>query len=81
MVHGFTKTVDLKINVNADEVYFFGQPEESAGKLLQGTVSLTLAEAIKVKRLTLDFKGKMKVQWTEGKKKTNSMREGSVSHY
>ncbi|KAI8329325.1 hypothetical protein BC941DRAFT_443242 [Chlamydoabsidia padenii] len=80
MVHGFTKTVDLKINVNSDEIYFFGQPEESAGKLLQGTVCLTLAEAIKVKRLTLDFKGKMKVQWTEGPQHTHKQERCIIQH-
>jgi hypothetical protein len=72
MVHGFTKTVDLKIYTTCDEIYFYGQLEESAGKLLQGTVHLTLVETIKVKRMTLDFKGKMKVQWTEGKLKTTT---------
>ncbi|KAI8083096.1 uncharacterized protein BX664DRAFT_339808 [Halteromyces radiatus] len=80
MVHGFTKTVDLKINVVSDEIYFFGQPEESAGKVLQGTVLLTLTETIKVKRLTLDFKGKMKVQWTEGPQHTHKQERSIIQH-
>ncbi|CAO3599263.1 unnamed protein product [Absidia cylindrospora] len=80
MVHGFTKTVDLKIHVTSDEIYFFGQPEEFAGKLLQGTVNLTLTEAIKVKRLTLDFKGKMKVQWTEGPQHTHKQERTIIQH-
>lgn len=80
MVHGFTKTVDLKIYPTCDEIYFFGQPEESAGKLLQGTVNLTLTETIKVKRLTLDFKGKMKVQWTEGPQHTHKQERTIIQH-
>ncbi|KAI8337586.1 hypothetical protein BC941DRAFT_375344 [Chlamydoabsidia padenii] len=80
MVHSFTKTIDLKITCNSNEIYFFGQPEESAGKLLQGTVSLSLTEAIKVKRLTLDFKGKMKVQWTDGPQHTQKQERSIIQH-
>jgi hypothetical protein len=66
-MHAFRKNLELKINVVSDEIILLGQPEEAAGKLLQGTVSLNLLEPIKVKSIQLSFIGKMKVSWSEGK--------------
>ena len=58
----------LQINVVDDHILLHGQAEESAGKLLQGSVTLDLAEPIKVRAVHLKFSGKMKVSWSEGKR-------------
>ncbi|KAG1174401.1 hypothetical protein G6F70_005019 [Rhizopus microsporus] len=65
-MHGFGKSLELKINVLSDEVVLLGQPQEAAGKMLQGTLSLNVNEPIKVKSINLSFIGKMKVSWSEG---------------
>ncbi|KAI8141118.1 hypothetical protein BJV82DRAFT_671103 [Fennellomyces sp. T-0311] len=56
----------LQINVVDDQILLHGQAEESAGKLLQGSVTLDLAEPMKVRAVHLKFSGKMKVSWSEG---------------
>ena len=66
-MHGFGKRIELKINVLSDEVVLLGQPQEAAGKMLQGTLSLNVNEPIKVKSINLSFIGKMKVSWSEGR--------------
>lgn len=66
-MHGFGKSLELKINVLSDEVVLLGQPQEAAGKMLQGTLSLNVNEPIKVKSINLSFIGKMKVSWSEGR--------------
>jgi HEPN domain-containing protein len=66
MKHAFGKSVELKINVQNDEILLLGQAEEAAGKLLQGSLVLNLSEPIKVKSINLSFVGKMKVSWSEG---------------
>lgn len=66
-MQAFGKSVELKINVENDEILLLGQTEEAAGKLLQGSLELNLSEPIKVKSINLSFIGKMKVSWSEGK--------------
>ncbi|KAI9492050.1 hypothetical protein BDB00DRAFT_459522 [Zychaea mexicana] len=56
----------LQINVVEDAVLLHGQADESAGKLLQGSVTLDLAEPMKVRAVHLKFSGKMNVSWSEG---------------
>lgn len=60
------KTVDLKIELENNEIILLGNPSESAGKSLKGTVVLKLTEPLKVKSAWLQFVGKMKVHWSEG---------------
>lgn len=69
MMHAFGKRVELKINVDSDEILLLGHADEAAGKMMQGSLILNLSEAIKVKSINLSFIGKMKVSWAEGKKK------------
>lgn len=71
MIHAFGKNIELKINIVSDEILLLGHADEAAGKLLQGTLVLNLAEAIKVKSVSLSFVGKMKVSWAEGNSKLN----------
>ncbi|KAF7732032.1 hypothetical protein EC973_007137 [Apophysomyces ossiformis] len=66
MVNAIRKTSDLKIDLVSDEIVLLGQAEESAGKMLQGCLSLNLTEPMKVKSIVLKFTGKMKVSWSEG---------------
>lgn len=66
MKHAFGKSVELKINVLSDEVVLLGHADEAAGKLLQGSLVLNIAEPIKVKSISMSFIGKMKVSWAEG---------------
>ncbi|ORX58207.1 hypothetical protein DM01DRAFT_1319001 [Hesseltinella vesiculosa] len=81
MVHSFTsKVVDLKIVPDNDTVIFFGQAQESAGTILQGKVLLHTSEPLKIKRLTLVFKGKMRVQWTEGLNHTHKQEQIIIEH-
>lgn len=67
MMQAFGKSIELKINVDTEEVLLLGHAEEAAGKMLQGSVVLNLSEPIKVKAINLSFIGKMKVSWSEGK--------------
>ncbi|KAL0076704.1 hypothetical protein J3Q64DRAFT_1770317 [Phycomyces blakesleeanus] len=55
MVNAIRKTNELRIDLTTDEIVLLGEADESAGKLLQGSLLLTLAEPIK-----------MKVSWSEG---------------
>ncbi|KAG0174368.1 hypothetical protein DFQ28_006650 [Apophysomyces sp. BC1034] len=66
MVNSIRKTNDLKIDLVSDEIVLLGHAEESAGKMLQGSLMLNLAEPMKVKSIVLRFTGKMKVSWSEG---------------
>lgn len=61
------KQSQLRIDVLDDEILLHGQAEESAGKLLQGTLVLDISEPMKVRSVILKFTGKMKVSWSEGK--------------
>ncbi|KAI8975082.1 hypothetical protein BDF20DRAFT_876824 [Mycotypha africana] len=60
------KTFDLKIEVENKEIVLIGYPSEAAGKVLRGKVILTLEEPMKLRAITLNFLGKMKVAWSEG---------------
>lgn len=62
------KTHELSINLTSTEIVLVGHASESAGKLLRGTVTLSLTEPMKVRSVNLQFNGKMKVSWSEGKK-------------
>ncbi|KAI8645816.1 hypothetical protein BD408DRAFT_381489 [Parasitella parasitica] len=66
MINAFGKSIDLKINVQSDEIVFLGHANEAAGKMLQGSLILNVSEPIKVKSVNLSFVGKMKVSWSEG---------------
>lgn len=63
------KSSDLKIELSSTDVILYGHSSESSGKLLQGTVILSLSEPMKVRSITLNFLGKIKVAWSEGKLK------------
>ncbi|KAI9013857.1 hypothetical protein CLU79DRAFT_768276 [Phycomyces nitens] len=65
MVAIFGKS-QLEIQVATDEILLQGQAEESAGRSLQGTVVLTLAEQTRIRSIGLEFTGKMRVGWSEG---------------
>lgn len=73
------KTVDLKIQVENQEIILLGNASESAGKQLKGALILTLTEPMKVKSVCLFFIGKMKVSWSEGKRLTN--RKKKIAEY
>lgn len=60
------KTNELRIDLASSEIVLLGNASESAGKMLRGSVILSLAEAMKVRSVTLSFIGKMKVSWSEG---------------
>lgn len=57
----------LKIHVENDTLIMRGSPEESVGCVLRGCVILHTKEAMKVKSITLNLMGQMKVQWSERK--------------
>jgi hypothetical protein len=61
------KSSDLKIELSSTDVILYGHSSESSGKLLQGSVILSLSEPMKVRSITLNFLGKIKVAWSEGK--------------
>lgn len=60
------KTSELRIDLASSEIILLGNASESAGKMLRGSVILSLAEAMKVRSVTLSFVGRMKVSWSEG---------------
>ncbi|KAI8059958.1 uncharacterized protein B0P05DRAFT_574825 [Gilbertella persicaria] len=60
------KTTDLSIELDNKEIVLLGHASESAGKLLRGSLVLSLTEPIKVRSVNLTFTGKMKVSWSEG---------------
>ncbi|KAG2225787.1 hypothetical protein INT45_011455 [Circinella minor] len=60
------RPAQLQINVIDDSILLHGQADESAGKLLQGSVILDLPEPMKVRAVHLKFSGKMNVSWSEG---------------
>jgi hypothetical protein len=80
MKHAFGKSVELKINVQNDEILLLGQAEEAAGKLLQGSLVLNLSESIKVKSINLSFVGKMKVSWSEGSVLNKNISQKKYTH-
>jgi hypothetical protein len=57
----------FKIHVENDTLVMRGTPEESVGCVLRGCVILRTKETMKVKSITLNFMGKLKVQWSERK--------------
>lgn len=57
----------IKIHVENDTLILRGSPEESVGCVLRGCVILNTKEAMKVKSITLNLLGRMKVQWSERK--------------
>lgn len=63
------KANELKIDLVSSEIVLLGHASESSGKMLRGSIILSLTEPMKVRSVTLSFTGKMKVSWSEGKKK------------
>jgi hypothetical protein len=57
----------IKIHVENDTLVLRGSPEESVGCVLRGCLILQVKETIKVKSITMNLTGKMKVQWSERK--------------
>ncbi|GAA5813537.1 hypothetical protein MFLAVUS_007016 [Mucor flavus] len=55
----------IKIHVENDTLILRGSPEESVGCVLRGCVILNTKETMKVKSITLNLLGRMKVQWSE----------------
>lgn len=51
----------FKIHVENDTLILRGSPEESVGCVLRGCVILHIKEAMKIKSITLNFSGRMKV--------------------
>ncbi len=70
----FGKNLELKINISSEEIILLGQPNEAAGKLLEGSLSLNLTEPIRIKSVNLSFIGKMKVSWSEGRQQKKAFR-------
>lgn len=62
----FGKNVELKINISSEEIVLLGHPQEAAGKLLQGQLTLKLLESTKIKVVRLSFSGRAKVAWSDG---------------
>ena len=58
----------FKIHVENDTLVLRGSPEESVGCVLRGCLILNAKEALKVRSITLNFTGRIKVQWGERKK-------------
>ena len=81
MISAFGKSIDLKINVQSDEIVLLGHANEAAGKMLQGSLILNISEPIKVKSVNLSFVGKMKVSWSEGKKLKDRIYRNSISQH
>ncbi|KAF7727843.1 hypothetical protein EC973_006956 [Apophysomyces ossiformis] len=61
----FSHNPEFKINLETDQIILRGSPEESAGVILRGTVSLTCKEHTKLKAVTLKFLGKTHVNWSD----------------
>lgn len=59
---------EFKINLETDHIILHGSVEESGGVMLRGSVVLNCQEDIKVRSVTLKLEGKIKVNWSEGKK-------------
>ncbi|OBZ85467.1 Arrestin domain-containing protein C31A2.12 [Choanephora cucurbitarum] len=60
------KATELSIELETKEIVLLGHASESAGKLLRGSLVLSLTEPMKVRSVHLTFTGKMKVSWSEG---------------
>ncbi|KAI8879880.1 E set domain-containing protein [Backusella circina FSU 941] len=60
------KTYELDIKLSTPEIIMMGSSSESAGKLLQGTVTLNLTEPMKIRSIVLNFLGQVKAEWFEG---------------
>ena len=63
------KATELSIELETKEIVLLGHASESAGKLLRGSLVLSLTEPMKVRSVHLTFTGKMKVSWSEGRKR------------
>lgn len=57
----------IKIHVESDTLVLRGSPEESVGCVLRGCIILHTRETMKIKSISLNLMGKMKVQWNERK--------------
>jgi hypothetical protein len=57
----------IKIHVENDTLVLRGNPEESVGCVLRGCLVLQVKENIKVKSITMNLTGKMRVQFSERK--------------
>ncbi|KAI8097818.1 uncharacterized protein B0P05DRAFT_458167, partial [Gilbertella persicaria] len=55
----------LKIHVENDTLIMRGSPEESVGCVLRGCVVLHVKESMKVKSVSLNLVGRIKIQWNE----------------
>lgn len=58
---------NIKIHVENDTLVLRGNPEESVGCVLRGCLVIHIKENTKVKSITMNLLGKMKVQWSERK--------------
>lgn len=63
----FVQTSDFHINIETDHIILHGNIDESAGVMLRGSVVLNCQETTKVRSISLNFYGKVKVNWSEGK--------------
>ncbi|CAO3643540.1 unnamed protein product [Cunninghamella blakesleeana] len=66
MVNAIRKAAEVRIDLENDTILMLGHPDESAGKMLRGTLYVIVHEPIKVKSIHLRFQGRMKVSWSEG---------------
>jgi hypothetical protein len=56
------------IDLESDSIYLHGSSEESAGTQVRGCVQLSFKETTRVKSISLQFTGLLKMNWQEGKK-------------
>ncbi|KAL1921490.1 uncharacterized protein VTP21DRAFT_11206 [Calcarisporiella thermophila] len=63
----------IEILIDSQDVILRGSEAEAAGALLRGKLVMVLDEPMKVKSVTLQCNGKMKVEWKEAKDKSHQV--------
>ena len=60
-------STNLQINLIEPILYFQGIPEESLGCFMRGELIVNLTKPTKIKRIEMEFFGRMKTYWPQCK--------------
>ncbi|KAI8390271.1 hypothetical protein BD560DRAFT_380467 [Blakeslea trispora] len=65
MIEKLLSNLQIKINVENDQLILHGSAAESVGCVLRGTMIIRLKEATKIKSISLEFSGKSNTSWLQ----------------
>ncbi|ORX79112.1 hypothetical protein K493DRAFT_362724 [Basidiobolus meristosporus CBS 931.73] len=74
----------IEIRLPENHLILHGRPSESAGCVLRGSLVLNLPSSQRIKKISLNFSGRVRLSWPEGQcdfvQRTHSVRRTVVDH-